>query len=104
MNETQLISYGIGVVAVISCLIAAFWLKRHERQVSKLGRRLVLHALRAALLCAAILATEQYLRDLIRQYQLGDTALRGVGFCALLAMTLVVMWQLFLLIDMLEKH
>ncbi|CAM3994698.1 mechanosensitive ion channel family protein [Bordetella tumulicola] len=104
MTETQLINYSIGAIAIFSCLIAAFWLKRHERRVSKLGRRVALHALRAALLCAAILTTEQYLKGLIQQYQLGNTVQQGVALCALLAMTIVVMWQLFLLIDMLEKY
>lgn len=104
LSDPQWIKYGIGVGLMVLCAVGAGLVRGRLKEVHALRKTVTLHLVQALLLCALVVIGQQYARALAVDLHLPAGSERVIHIVALVLIAVVILTQIFLLIDLLERR
>ncbi|WP_329610612.1 mechanosensitive ion channel family protein [Advenella mandrilli] len=102
--EDFLSQYAIGAMLVLACLLVSIGLRFYAHRHSQLTHSIIFHLLQITVRCTLVLVVKQYIQMAIVEFHWKYVAIRDVDFLAILMIVLIVMRELFLLINRLEYN
>src|SRR5690625_1913345 len=106
MSEPFILTYSTGLILaalwVIGALGTTIILRRKHRL--RVGSKIILHIIQTAFWCALALTARHYFTDALNTFHLQHVSQRVIDFSTVAIVALIIIWQLFLLIDLFEHH
>lgn len=103
-SEDILIQYAVGAVLALVCLLLSIGLRLYSHRHRQLKRSIIFHLMQIAVRCAFVLVVKQYTQMAIAEFHWKYVSTKDVEFLATLMIVLIIMRELFLLINRLEHN
>lgn len=103
-SEDILIQYAVGAVLALVCLLLSIGLRFYSHRHRQLKRSIIFHLMQVAVRCAFVLVVKQYTQMAIAEFHWKYVSTKDVEFLATLMIVLIIMRELFLLINRLEHN
>lgn len=104
MYKTLLLRYAIGIAIAVASVLLARWCKLQLKGGGRLARRVMLHIGHAAALCALAILIRIYAIQALHDFGFSDLPDRAVNLLTGIAVVVIVIWHLFLFIDLMEHR
>lgn len=103
-SEDILIQYAVGAVLALVCLLLSIGLHFYSHRHRQLKRSIIFHLMQVAVRCTFVLVVKQYTQMAIAEFHWKYVSTKDVEFLATLMIVLIIMRELFLLINRLEHN
>ncbi|MFA7437706.1 mechanosensitive ion channel family protein [Castellaniella sp.] len=106
MSEAVLIKYATGVLVVVAAVLGAYVTRVRLRHTddSRMVNKVSLHALHVLSLCVLVLALRQYAIHMVHDLGMPSVSDQIVDLSTVAIIALIVVLQVFLLIDLMEHR
>lgn len=104
MPEELVIKYSIGLGLALACLLGSVWARIMLGRQHKLSRKVICHGLIAIFLILCVWVCHEYSSYAIVDFHLTKFFQKAVDIAAPAAIAIIVIHQIFLLIDLIEKQ